>query len=151
MKKETLNSLLIDRELGELMPEMVELLEAYLVAVPTAQVEAKAMAQTVATARTAVRGLPVPISMETRFVPSRWFATWPSVLARAAVLLALLGVSAWLGFRSGVVRQAARQAPTTLVVASAPMPKAHEFQRQWARYQLAYDEKQKGFVVQNMP
>ena len=101
MKSETLRSLLVDKELGELTPDVVELLDAYLTAVPEAQAEADAMTRTVETARETVRRFPELAATPTTTATLRtevirhWFA--PS-LAYAAALIAVAGIAAWLGF-----------------------------------------------------
>jgi hypothetical protein len=145
MNPETLRGLLVDRELGELAPDIVELLAAYLEAVPAARSEADAMARTVSTARETVRHFPdlTPTSeaeAEPRVIPMiSWFAPW---LARAAALVAVAGLSAWIGYHAGVSGSSSGR---TEVVARAA---DHRFDGLWTRYQVAYDSHRAAFVVE---
>ena len=145
MNPETLRGLLVDRELGELAPDIVELLDAYLEAVPAARSEANAMARTVSTARQTVRRFPdlAPTSeteTESRVIPMiSWLAPW---LARAAALVAVAGLAAWIGYHAGVSGSSAGR---TKVVARAV---DHRFDGLWTRYQVAYDSHRAAFVVE---
>jgi hypothetical protein len=145
MKSETLRSLLIDKELGELAPEAVELLDAYLVAVPEVKSQADLVARTIHTARKTVRRFPELVATpSTTSVTSHvevirhWFA--PS-LAYAAALIAVGGIAAWLGFHAGVSRQGV---DTKVTVTRAP---DHRYEGLWAKYQVAYDSRRGAFVV----
>jgi hypothetical protein len=143
MKSETLRSLLVDRELGELAPDVVELLDTYLAFVPEARAEAETMARTVQTARETVRRFPdlaatAPMTATSRVEAIRpWFA--PS-LAYAATLVAVAGIAMWLGFRAGV---SASGTDKTAAAARAP---DHRFEGLWTQYQIVYDSG-RAFVV----
>lgn len=145
MNPETLRGLLVDRELGELAPDIVELLDAYLEAVPAARSEANAIARTVGTTRETVRRFPnlAPTSemeAEPRVIPMvSWLAPW---LARAAALVAVAGLAAWIGYHAGVSGSSAGR---TEVVARAV---DHRFDGLWTRYQVAYDSQRAAFVVE---
>jgi hypothetical protein len=145
MKSETLRSLLIDKELGELAPEAVELLDAYLAAVPDAKSQADVVTRTIHTTRETVRRFPelVATPSTTRVtshveVIRHWFA--PS-LAYAAALIAISGIAAWLGFHAGVSKQSV---DTKVTVTRAP---DHRYEGLWAKYQVAYDSRRGAFVV----
>jgi hypothetical protein len=145
MKLETLRSLLIDKELGELAPEAVELLDAYLAAVPEARSQADTVTHTIHTTRETVRRFPELVATPSiTNTPSHievirhWFA--PS-LAYAAALIAVAGIAAWLGFHAGVSRQ---NVDTKVTVTRAP---DHRYEGLWAQYQVAYDSRRGAFVV----
>ena len=147
MNPETLRGLLVDRELGELAPDIVELLDAYLEAVPAARSEANAMARTVSTARQTVRHFPdltrtseTDTEAEPRVIPMvSWLAPW---LARAAALVAVAGLAAWIGYHAGASGSSSGR---TKVVARAV---DHRFDGLWTRYQVAYDSHRAAFVVE---
>ena len=136
MKSETLRSLLVDRELGELAPDVVELLDAYLASVPEARAEAETMARTVHTARETVRRFPelaatAPITATSPVEVIRpWFA--PS-LAYAAALIAVAVIAAWAGFRTGVSKSGADK------TAVATRATDQRFKDLWTQYQIVYD------------
>jgi len=145
MKSETLRSLLIDKELGELAPEAVELLDAYLATVPDARCQADIVARTVHTTRQTVRRFPELIATPSATnaashieVIRHWFA--PS-LAYAAALIAVAGIAAWLGFHAGASRQSV---DTKVTVTRAP---DHRYEGLWAQYQVAYDSRRGAYVV----
>jgi anti-sigma factor RsiW len=148
MKSEILRSLLVDRELGELTPDVVELLEAYLTAVPEAQSEVNAITRTVETARETVRRFPelavTPVTTATlrTEVIRHWFA--PS-LAYAAALIAVAGIAAWLGFHAG-----ASKTGTGRVTVAARAPD-HRFEGLWTQYQVVYDSGRATFAVTQQP
>ena len=79
MKPESLHALLIDRELGELPPETVELLEAWLAEHPESAAAAPSIRRTLETAGAAVRRFPelgrpeLPPTESTRDRVSRCF------------------------------------------------------------------------------
>ena len=145
MNPETLRGLLVDRELGELAPDIVELLDAYLEAVPAARSEANAITRTISTTRETVRHFPdlTPTSeteAESRVIPMiSWLTPW---LARAAALVAVAGLAAWIGYHAGVSGSSAGR---TEVIARAA---DHRFDGLWARYQVAYDSHRAAFVVE---
>ena len=145
MKSETLRSLLVDKELGELTPDVVELLDAYVTSVPEARSQIDIVARTVHTTRETMRRFPELIATPstTNATPRievirRWFA--PS-LAYAAALIAVAGIAAWLGFHAGVSKQGV---DTSVTVTRAP---DHRYEGLWAQYQVAYDSRRGAFVV----
>ncbi len=117
MKPETLEALLLDRALGELSPEVAELLEAHLDHSPEAARQADRLAATVQQARQAVAArqeapqLPLAVGrlqQEHRAQRQRAFVWELARLAACVVLGLTLG---WYG-------RSAREAP---VVAAAPV------------------------------
>ena len=145
MKAESLQALLLDRELGELSPEAAELLDAWLAEHPQSAAAAPSLRQAVAATRAAVRRFPElarpePSPRAARFklpqfrLPSAPWFRW-TTLAAAASLVLLLGAVTWLGFRAGQdsTRQTAKQAPPAPALhASVAKPSGP-----WARYALA--------------
>ena len=141
---ETLEALVVDRELGELSPEAAELLEAYLRLSPEARGHARAMAETVRTARGAVRRFPglAPVP-RTGPVP---LAQWMPRLARAAAAVLLLGGGVWIG-RRAEVGSAGTPAPA---VAASGSPSARAA-NPWARYQVAFDARRGAYTIARNP
>jgi hypothetical protein len=145
MKPEVLRALLADRELGELSPDVKELLDAYLEAVPSARAELDATTRTMSVARETVRRFPDlarTSEMETEpnivsMIP--WLVPW---MARAAALIAVAGLSVWIGYRAGV---SGGSADKTVAVARTA---DHRFDGLWTRYQVAYDSHRAAFVVE---
>jgi anti-sigma factor RsiW len=148
MSPETLRALLVDRELGELAPDVAELVDAYLEAVPAARAEADAMARTVNTARETVRRFPdlAPTSepvAEPQVVPIvYWLAPW---LARAAALVAVAALAGWLGYRTG--HTAGPSGPVQAGGATATRVVDSRFKGLWTQYQVAYDSRRGTFIV----
>lgn len=157
MKPETLNALLVDHELGELPPDVTELLNAYLGMAPSARHEADIMARTVRTAREAVRRFPELARDTEAHSPSNVLplvaklAPW---LARAATLVAVAGLGAWLGYRAGVnsipaENERVANVGDTRTVASSPA--GADFKNLWARYDVAYDQRRGVFTIARQP
>jgi anti-sigma factor RsiW len=140
MKTETLQGLLMDRELGELPPDVVELLEAYLAADPAARHEADAVSRTVRLARETVRQLPGPVGTgeENGTVPARAARSGHRWLALAAALAVAAGVAVWIGNRAGQT--------------GAP-ERAEQIRHPglWAQYSVAYDARRGVSVVRENP
>lgn len=93
MKQESLDALLIDRALGELSPEVTELLEEYLVLDRKAAADAHVFDETLAQAKAAaMRDVAPPaqalprLSLEVASAKRQWF-TWPQWAAVATCLL----------------------------------------------------------------
>ena len=144
IKPETLRALLVDRELGELAPDVKELLDAYIEAIPSARAEADATARAVNTTRETVRRFPElaepwPTKAAVRFELFR-FRLAPS-LAYAAALVLVSGVAAWVGYRAGVSKPSAEK--------SAGVTRAtdHRYEGLWAKYEVGYDTRRGAFVV----
>jgi anti-sigma factor RsiW len=140
MKPETLRALLIDRQLGELPPDVAELLDAYVGAVPAARAEADSVAGTVTTTRETVRRFPdlapkVEEETEIRVIPVFFW------LSRAAALIAVAALAGWLGYRAG---QSNALVDKPVVVAHVA---DHRFDGLWAQYQVAYDSRRGTVVV----
>jgi hypothetical protein len=126
MKNKTLRALLVDRQLGELPPDIAELLDAYIAAVPAARVEAEAMARTMSVARDTVRRYPELLpEAETKIVP---LFLW---LMRVAAVIAIVAAVGWLVYRNS---------KATAVVETRA-------QNVWAQYQVAYDSHRGSYVV----
>lgn len=156
MKIETLQALLVDRELGELPPEVTELLDAYLELTPAARQEREAMSSTVRAAREAVLRFPelargTEAQPAPRVVPlARWLAPW---LARAAVVAALAGLSAWVGYRAGVSSMTASSLRLADAGKAAPAtaPAGAGVKDLWARYDVAFDRQRGTFTIAKQP
>ena len=127
MNTETLRGLLVDRELGELPPDVTELLDAYVEVAPTARAEAEATARTVSTTRNAVRRYPdlVPAA-EAKVIP---VFLW---LMRAAAAIVIAASMVWFVYRAGKTQ------PTVV---------ENRVHGVWAEYQVAYDSHRGGYVV----
>jgi hypothetical protein len=132
MNNETLNILLTDRTLGELSPEISELLDAYVSQSPGLAQQAQERQRLVAMLRSAV-AMPAPkiVGWQLPRTPRAWFA--PSEWARMAAVLAV-GLS--FGWAVAVLRQAkatsvgvAIAAPRSVAVMSPAPASAAEFWR----------------------
>ena len=140
MKPETFRALLIDRQLGELPPEIAGLVDAYLEAVPAARAEADAVARTLHTTRETVRRFSelAPAVEAEAEVPVTSIFYW---LARAAALVVVAVLAGWLGYRVGRSDVAVNKPAVVTQVAE------HRFDGLWTRYQVAYDARRGAFVV----
>lgn len=96
MKLESLRTILIDREAGELAPEMIELLDSWLADHPHGQEEAQKMRETFAISEKTVRAYPALARPESNIiaVEARRWRLGP--LALAASIAVLLGMSVWI-------------------------------------------------------
>jgi hypothetical protein len=139
MQTESLQALLIDRELGELSSEAVELLEAWLAEHADAAEAVPDIRRTCATARAAVRRFPELVRPEANLItwPPRRFRWVP--LALAASLLVLLGGTAWVGFRAGRASRSETVATDHREAGIAPSDNAVKYDRPWAQYRLVSD------------
>jgi hypothetical protein len=139
MQTESLQALLIDRELGELSSEAVELLEAWLAEHAEATEAVPDFHRTCATAQAAVRRFPELVRPEPNLItlPPRRFGLTP--LALAASLLVLLGGTAWVGFRAGRASRPETVANDHREVGIAPPDNAVKYDRPWAQYRLVPD------------
>ena len=138
MKTESLQALLAVRELGELDPEVADLLDAHLAACPDARREAEAVARTVASVRAAFRSQPGLAAV--RPVPAGWRLTgrsWPRTLAQAAGIALLLGLGAAAGYFAGA--SATGFPAATLASAVPAAPAAGRYEGLWTRYQTVVD------------
>lgn len=144
MNPETLESLVVDRELGELSPETADLLEAYLRLSPSARARAGAMAATVGVARATVRKYPA-LAPAPRMGPVP-LPGWTSWLPRAAAAALLLGGGVWIGRRAEV---GSAGTPAPLIAASgSPSARAAT---PWARYQVAFDARRGAYTIARNP
>lgn len=144
MNAETLESLVVDRELGELSPEAADLLDAYLVLRPEARGQAEAMAAAVGVARTTVRKFPGLAPIPRRGpVPLSGWTPW---LARAAAAALLLGGGVWIGRRADVLTAGA-SSPSSAASAPGAAPAANP----WARYQVAFDARRGAYTISRNP
>ena len=126
MKTETLRALLVDRQLGELPPDIAELLDAYIAAVPAARAEAEATAHTMSIARDTVRRYPELLSeAEKKIAP---VVLW---LLRAAAVIVFVAAVGWHIHRTNK--------PSSVIEARAKSV--------WVQYQVAYDSRRGGYVV----
>ena len=143
MKPETLRAFLMDRELGELRPDVAELLDAYLAAEPSARAECDVVARTIDTTRETVRRFPdlapaAESETESKVIPIYFW------LARAAAVIAVAAFVGWLGYRAGQ----ANRPETKPAVAQSVDPR---YDGLWAKYQVAYDARRGTFVVAQQP
>jgi hypothetical protein len=139
MKTESLHALLLDRELGELPSETLELLDAWLAEHPESTAAVPSIRRTLETASAAVRRFPELSRPEPGVItfPGSRFRLIP--LAWAASILILLGGSAWLGFRAG--QDSAQKAMAGNHREPEIALPAHAIQKggPWARYAFASD------------
>ena len=151
MKPESLQALLIDRELGELPPETAELLDAWLAGHPEDNAAAPAIRHTLETTGAAVRRFPELARPEANVIafPPHRFPAIP--LAWAASILLLLGGTAWLGFRVGEHSAQRTAAETHLSPALAPAVGAARDSGPWTRYALASNPRGGLTVVRRNP
>lgn len=131
MKQEYRESLLMDRALGELEPEVAALLDEYLGEHPEARREADRWVRLVAVAGEAVRAVP-PVAARARHVASdRGGRSLGVAMAMAALALAV-AVGLWWGrVRNLEPAGPLRERPTVA----------------WADYEIAYDPAHGGFIV----
>jgi hypothetical protein len=140
MKPESLHALLIDRDLGELSADTVELLDAWLAEHPESAGIVPSLRRTLETAGAAVRRFPELARPEPP-QPKRKIFVFPVFrlmpLAWAAAVLILLAGSGWLGFRAG--QQSAQHAQAAKPRALTPTAAVNTVKREgpWARYALA--------------
>ncbi len=151
MKPESLNALLIDRELGELPPEAIELLDTWLAEHPELAGDIRPIRRTLETTRAAIRCFPELARPEANVIRLPAFRSRLVPLALAASVFLLLGGTVWLGFRAG--RESAQKTavrnhgepfsaqPVNRVTAHGP----------WARYALASDPRGGLTVVRRDP
>lgn len=145
MKPEALDALVVDRELGELSPEAVDLLEAYLRLCPEARGPAETMAGAVRATREAVRGSPdlAPVS-RLRPVAADFRSPW---LARAAAALLALGAGVVLGRYTGGT-DASVPSPQPGAAQSAPDARGKGL---WTRYEIACDVRSGAYTLARHP
>ena len=139
MNTETLRAMMMDRELGELPPDVKELLDAYIEAVPASRAEAEAIARTISTTRETVRRYPelAPAGEtqgEVRILPVFFW------IARVAALITIVWLAGWLGYRTGQSNVPA--AGPKILAAADP-----RFEGLWTKYQVAYNAHSGTFVV----
>jgi hypothetical protein len=148
MKSESLSTLFIDRELGELSPEAVELFDAWLAEHPQAAAVGPSVRRTLVTTRAAVRLFPELARPEPNLTPPqeepfairlqsgprfRWMP-----LAMSASIIVLLSASAWLGFLAGE-GSAQRAAKQSEPASPALHTRTVKPVGPWARYGLTTD------------
>lgn len=131
MKPEQLESLLMDRALGELEPEVAALLDEYLREHPEAQREAEQWLRFVAVAGEAVRAVPLVTARVGR-IPLAAGARSLAVAAAVAALALVVVGAIW----GGRVRPAGPNVEGRERAAVA-----------WAAYEIAYDPARGGFMV----
>jgi ferric-dicitrate binding protein FerR (iron transport regulator) len=149
MKPESLQALLMDRELGELSAEATELLEAWLADHPAAAAAAPNTHQLHGAVRTVFARFPElarPTPAVRRLFPRR--RGWWVPVALAASFLALLAGTSWVGFRLG---QASTQ-PTVALSPREPSPAvAAATPASWATYALVSNPRGGLNVVRRSP
>jgi anti-sigma factor RsiW len=148
MKPEMLETLLLDRALGELPPEVAALLDAHLAQTPDAAIRAAEFADTLQLARTAVaapRETPRALDLERlrRAHRAQHSATRRSEILRLAACLALgLGLG-WLARTPSphTVIAAATPRPVPVVSVPTPPPAAAPTTRFWSVARLIAEER----------
>ena len=132
MKPDTLHALLIDRALGELPPDVAQLLDAHLAIDPVARDEARRILATVDLAGQTIRRFPERGHPEAKAAIPRFSQPWLG-LAASLLLAALAAAGGYLigSHQASAPASVARLAPTISpapVVATAPLP--------WTRYEV---------------
>jgi hypothetical protein len=101
MRPETLRALLIDRELGELPSETLELLDLWLAEHSEYTREVAKLRTTLEITSRTLASCPELGRPEPKVFSMEKSASFPVPLALAASVLMLLGFSSWIGFRAG--------------------------------------------------
>ena len=127
MKPETLESLLIDRALGGLPPEVDELLAAHLRLVPAAARQADGLAATVRRAREAVAAPATtpqrPLAVA-RLQAALRTQRWRALAGEGLRLAACVALGLAIGWRGHAVRRPVPPAAAPLPARSATVPAA---------------------------
>ncbi len=133
MKPESLNALLIDRELGELVPEARELLETWLSEHPEATSGVPGIRRTIKMARATLRRFPELARPRSNVLSPPIARLRLMPLAMAASVALLIGGTAWLGFFVG--RQSARN-PAAQAHSQPAIPAGNAARQAspWAQY-----------------
>lgn len=147
MKSESLQALIIDQQAGELLPEVVELLEAHLANDPISRKEADRIrlaleitSQTVVRHPELVRFVErVPTTEGSRPMPK---SVHPFLKAAAALVFACLTAAA--GFQLGRNQSIQVTAESAAERSATPIPRKDS---PWARYRMAIDPKVGGIQV----
>ena len=151
MKTETLKALLLDHALGELSPEVAELLETHLAHDPEAARQADGLASTVQLARQAMvvtqeaphRPLAVARLRQTQMTHRRWAFMWE--LARLAACVVLGLTLGWYGHTARKAPVAA--APVAPLVAAVELPSTPESANDfWSLASLAAAQRERQSV-----
>lgn len=162
MKPHELQALVVDWQMGELRPEVIALLEAYLDQNPDARKEVGQIEETLRLTRKAVQqhpelvpspGTELKADEPTGTGGSRRLLRGGLVPAwfKAAAVLALAGLVGLGGYKLGTSRNLvggvvmATLPPET--PASAPVADASSTGGPWAKYQLARHDERRGFQV----
>jgi hypothetical protein len=142
MNTPSLHALLIDQHMGELAPEVVELLEAHLAGNASARAEAERIRQTLAITQQAVQAHPElarvghdESTSEQGASPRRNSMIW---LAKAAAIAAMAGLAGAGGYFAGQNSEPAFTAPPVPAIAAA-LPPVPRKDSPWARYQIALE------------
>jgi anti-sigma factor RsiW len=136
MKPESLHALVIDHHSGELSPEMVDLLEAYLTSNTAAREDAARIVEVLRLTSETVARHPecVRVFSHAEIKPAREVRRkWAQPLSlKAAAVIAFSTLTAAGGFYVGSARSRA-----TVVASAAPV--ASRKDSPWARYRMALD------------
>ena len=149
MKTETLEALLLDHALGELSPEVAELLETHLAHDPEAARQAAGLASTVQRARQAMaitqeaprRSLSVGRLRQAQMTHRRWAFMWELARLAACVVLGLT-----LGWYGHTARKAPIAAVPPVVVASELPTPAKTTTDFWSLASLAAAQRERQSV-----
>lgn len=154
MKSSSLHALVIDRHLGELSPEAVELLEAYLAGNAAAQAETERIVASLTATRDAVlrhpelvarlEAMPAAVTTAQPRHRTAWIHSW---MARAAAVLLPAALTGAAGFMAG---RSEGPAPTLAVVAPSSSSSSSAQPRKespWARYRMTFDPAGEGLQV----
>lgn len=149
MNTSSLHALIIDQHMGELSPEVAELLETHLAQNAEAQAEAERIRQTLDVTQQSVVLHPelARVGAEESALPSgralgRIITAWLAKAAAIALLAGLAGAGGYLAARKPEVLPIAKNttAPTVL-------PQAPRKDSPWARYRIAHDSGGAGLRV----
>jgi len=152
MNTSSLHALIIDQHMGELSPEVAELLEAHLAQDAEAQAEAERIRQTLAVTQQAMLLHPelarfgANDDMTTQRSATRGLRTpW---LAKAAAITLLAGLAGAGGFFVG--RKPATVSVTAITTAPPALPLAPRKDSPWARYRIAHESSGGGLRVERV-
>ena len=134
MKRESFNSLLIDRELGELTPETLELINAWLTEHPEFTSDIAPVQRTLAMTKTVMERFPELARPEDNIIVPPPGVFHANSLALVASLCVLLGGVTWLGFRAGRDSAQSKLVETKLRSTVHSQPHKSQPAGPWAHY-----------------
>lgn len=152
MNTSSLHALIIDQYMGELSPEVAELLETHLTQDADARAEAERIRQTLAVTQQAVIRYPelarIGANVETTTQRSARCGLRTPWLSKAAVIALLAGLAGAGGFFVGRKQESASIAAIT--TAPPALPLAPRRDSPWARYRIAHESSGGGLRVERV-